>query len=536
MRESAERMWASFREWISRMPRTRKIQMAILTIFVIVLSIVVVSLLTRTTWVPVPGTGDAYSTSQIYTWLNDNGYPVKPVGNRIEVPSDRLSEIQMVLRDQGYMGASVFDDSLLADAVGFGVTDSHARIIYEKQRGSEIRTILMQNERVQNALAIVNFGERTPFRTQLNTNKPTASVTIALRGGGRLTQGEAQWAADIVRNAIPGIEYENITISDNAGNIYKIGDETVDVHELFAQRELLESRLVNNYQEAVYQLLTPVFGLSNIRVQPNVRLNFDRIGIEKIEFEPPVPGETEGMLRSAERLREMSRGWVNAEGIPGTDSNAMGMGSPEYPWGTLDEHDIYRRNIDNNNYDINQTITQIARQEYSIEYLSIAVNINRDIDEVDEDFTAEVIDLVSKAIGVPVGNISVHLLPFSFEDTTFQDALAEMRALEQAERNRALFNTILNAAVIVLLGVMVLLLARSIIKAVKPPPEPEPVLIAAGPDGIDLLIDDDEDSDAKEYEDVELHTKSPGLEQIERFIEKDAASVAALLRNWLSDD
>jgi flagellar biosynthesis/type III secretory pathway M-ring protein FliF/YscJ len=64
------------------------------------------------------------------------------------------------------------------------------------------------------------------------------------------------------------------------------------------------------------------------------------------------------------------------------------------------------------------------------------------------------------------------------------------------------------------------------------------VLIAAGPDGIDILLDDDEEKelDAREYEDVSLTTKSPGLEQIEKFIDKDAVSVAQLLRNWLSDD
>jgi len=230
----------------------------------------------------------------------------------------------------------------------------------------------------------------------------------------------------------------------------------------------------------------------------------------------------------------MSRRDGPAEGIPGTDSN--NMGTIEYPWGTLDDRDMYRRNILQNNYDINQIITQFEREEYVIAYLSVAVNINRDIDEVEEDFSAEVADLVSKATGAPTGNISVQLLPFNFEDTSLQNMLAEMEAYERAERNRALFNTILNAAVILLLGIMVMMLGRTIVKAVKPPPEPEPLLAAVGPDGIDMLIGDDDEDDIKEYEDVELQTKSPGLEQIERFIEKDSASVAQLLRNWLSDD
>jgi flagellar biosynthesis/type III secretory pathway M-ring protein FliF/YscJ len=39
-----------------------------------------------------------------------------------------------------------------------------------------------------------------------------------------------------------------------------------------------------------------------------------------------------------------------------------------------------------------------------------------------------------------------------------------------------------------------------------------------------------------DYDEVELSTKSVGLEQIERFIDKDAGAVAQLLRNWLTDD
>jgi len=89
--------------------------------------------------------------------------------------------------------------------------------------------------------------------------------------------------------------------------------------------------------------------------------------------------------------------------------------------------------------------------------------------------------------------------------------------------------------VILLLGVMVMMLVRTVIRAVKPPPEPEPVLAAVGPDGIDFLVDD-ESSELKAFEDIDLHAKSQVLEQIERFIDKDSASVAQLLKNWVSDE
>ncbi|MCL2662702.1 MAG: hypothetical protein FWE83_05150 [Oscillospiraceae bacterium] len=537
MRETAERMWAQLKDWFGRMPRGRKIQLAVLSVVVLTLSIVVVSLLSRTDWVPVPGTGDATNTAHVYSALSDMGFSPTTDGTRVFVPSGRLGEAQMRLREQGLLDTTDFDTSMLDGATGFGITDSHARLIADRQTGHDIRTQLMMVPRIQNALVIVNSGEISPFRLTQNTRHASASVFLDLRGDERLSQTEVQVIADAVRTAIPGIEYENINITDTNVNLYRIGDTAeLDIETQFAQRELMTSRLTNTLQEQTYQILAPVFGFANLRVQPSVRLNFDRVSREIVEFSPPVAGEMEGIIRSGEEIHRWGRRGMDAEGIPGTDSNNMGSGAPEYPWGTLDDTDYYREAIMRNNYDINQTITQIQQQEGVLEWLSISININSEIEGIDEDYSEQVRDLVAKAIGVTDGNISVQFLPFNYEDTAMQDRLDEIAAFEQAQRTRELIDNIMMYAVIVALGVMVMLLVRSVIRAVKPPPEPEPVLIASGPDGIDLLVDDEEASDEKEYEDVSLTTKSPGLEQIERFIDKDAVTVAQLLRNWLSDD
>jgi flagellar M-ring protein FliF len=438
----------------------------------------------------------------------------------------------MRLREQGLLGTADFNFDIMEGATGFGITDNHARQLYDAQMGEHIRTQLIQSARIQNALVIVNSGESSPFRIQSNARQATASVMLTLSGGGRLSQAEAQSIGELVRNAIPGIEFENITIIDNEFNLYNIGDDNQDLETEIDHRLALQLRLTANMQENVETLLAPIFGPNNIQIQPYVRLNFDRVAVEEVEFAPPIAGEMDGIIRSSEEVHELSRRWADAEGIPGTDSN--NMGAPEYPWGPLDENDFYRRAVIGRNYEINETRTMIERERGVVEELSIAVLINSEIEGVDQDFTDEVTDLVAKAIGVAPANISVQLVPFAYEDTTLADMYAQWEEQEAARRNRELFETILMYTVILLLGVMVVLLVRSIIKAVQPPPEPEPLFAAAGPDAIDFLVDDEPEE--LEFEDVDLTSKSAGLEQIERFIDKDSASVAQLLRNWLSDD
>jgi len=537
MRETADRMWTQIREWLAAMPRHRKIQMAILSVAVLVLAIVVVNLLTRTVWVAIPGTNDPTVSSQVFTALNEMGIPNRVVGNTIEVPEERLGEVRMRLTEQGMLGTADFNRDILDGATGFGVTDSYARQLYDNQRGADIKTQLEQVPRIQSALVIVTSGETSPFRIQTNTRQAAATVMLTLRGGGRLSRDEAQAVGEIVRTAIPGIEYENISITDSELNYYRVTDgEIPDLEEELGHRTALKNRLTEQFQVAVEQLLTPIYGINNIQIQPNVILNFDRVVTEEVEFFPPVPGEMEGIIRSSEEIYELSRRWSDAEGIPGTDSNAMG--TVQYPWGDVDERDDYRRAVIGKNYEINETRRMIQHEQGVISNLSIAVLINSETEGVEQDYSEEVRDLVAKAIGVAPVNVSVQQIPFAFEDTSVADMYARWEEQEAARRSRELFETILMYAVIVLLGVMVMLLVRSIVLAVKPPPEPEPVLMAVGPDGVDFLVGDEEGDETvgMEMEELDLQSKSASLEQIERFIDKDSASVAQLLRNWLSDD
>jgi len=535
LRETIERTLTSLREYLAKLSRKTKIQLAILSGVVITLAIVATILLTRTVWVALPGTGDPVSTSHIFTALTEMNEPVRVVGAGLEVPQQNLGRVEMMLIDQGLLVQTGFGMDILSGAAGFGVTESYARQMSEAQRGEWIRTQIIQSARIQNALVIVNFGETSPFRLQTNLRRPTAAVQLTLAGGGMLTQAEAQAIAEIVRGGIPGIEFEDIHITDSDLNHYPVGAQIINPDIEFIERIALENQLSAQFQTQVQQLLSPIFGMSNIQVQPHVRLNFDRMVTEEVVFTPPVPGELGGIVRSSEIVHERSRRWGPAEGVPGTDSNAMG--SIEYPWGEFDDQDMWMRHVETMNYEINETRRMIEHEYGVIRDLGISVVINRDLEgrEGEEyDFSAEVADLVTMAIGVPLANVSVQLLPF-FEDPEIAEMRAQMEALAEQQRIRDLVEMILMYAVIILLGVMVFLLGRTIVKALSPEPEPEPILAAAGMDGIDYLISDEAET-AIEYEDVDLTAKSAGLEQVERFIDKDAASVAQLLRNWLSDE
>jgi len=536
MRETIDRMLAAIREYLAKMPRKNKIQMVVLALFIIVLAVVVVSILTQTKWVLLTGTGDATSTSQIYEALRDLGIPVDPRGNSLYVPEKQIDDARMQLRNQGLLGTAGFGYELYDQAAGFGVSAEHARRGYDYQNSEHIATIIKQRPRIQDALVIATSGESSSFRIQSNIRKPTAVVSLTIAGGGSLTPEEAQSIADIVRGAVPGIEYEDISIVDTDGRSYKTGDSSLDFDMVFNQRMAYERRLIEQAKTQVEQLLAPVYGINNLQIQPTIKLNFDNIVISQVEFAPPIPGSEDGMVRSVEDLWELSRGWSDAEGIPGTDSNAMGS-TPEYPWGNPDERTDYWRRVNQTNYELNEIRTAIDVAQGKIEQFSIGISINSDTEAtgVDEDYTNEITDLVSKAIGVAPSSVSIQYLPFNFFDDSFAQMLAAREAEEARARMDRLIEQLLMYGTILMLAIMVIMLIRTFLKTFRPPPEPEEALVAVGDGGLDIIISD-EDTGERMLEDLELTTKSAGLEQIERFIDKDAATVAQLLRNWLSDE
>ena len=177
----------------------------------------------------------------------------------------------------------------------------------------------------------------------------------------------------------------------------------------------------------------------------------------------------------------------------------------------------------------------IEKAEGTIEYINVAVTINERA--VEEDYTEQVRNLISRLLGINPVNVAVERMPFDYPDTSLADAQQVLAEQEAQNRRQELTKTIIMWSVILLLGIMLMLMIITIARAVKPPqPEPTPVLVGAGIDYIAGDEDEYEDIDEPEYEEVELQKKSSGLEQIERFIDKDPAAGAALLRNWLTDE
>ena len=539
MRATLEKMLTQIREFFAKQSKRSKITIGVVTLAIIAIAIVAVILLSRTNYVTLITAQTAAEAGEIRSVLVDMGVPVQIDGNRVLVPENRVNELGAILAYEGVTGPPALGLEVLNMAASFNVTDSHARKLYEYQRANDIRTSILQSPRIQNAIVIVNIGQTSTFVRPQNTLETTASVMLTINGGGMLTDAEAQTIAELVRATLPGLKYENIAISDSSLHRYRIGEEVEeeDLDSVMNTHIMLTNLINRQTQAAVEQLITPIFGLSGVSVQARVVLNFDRVVVESVEFDPPVAGELDGIARSSSDIWEAVRRIDDAEGIPGTDTNAMG--TVEYPYGTLEDNEYYARMVRERNYEINETRTLIEKEQGYIESLYISVSL--DSNAMEEDYTAEVTNLISRGLGIPLANVAVERMPFQNEDTALQEMYDSWKEYDEQMKQRELLQLVIKYAVILLLGIAFIVLVVTIYRGTRPVVEPEP-LPADGPAGIfDYIIGDEEEEEggqqaSADIEEIALQKKSSGLEQIERFIDKDPAAVAALLRNWLTDE
>ncbi|MDR0491856.1 MAG: flagellar M-ring protein FliF [Oscillospiraceae bacterium] len=548
MRAFTENVLRQIREFFGKMSKKDRVRLLVFSLVIIVLAIIIVSVLNRTNYAQLIRAQSDAEVGEIISALREKNVPYRIEGTTVLVPDNKVAEVRADLAAQGFF-ANEKDYSFLDQASGFSVTDDTRQKLFEAQRESDIKVSILATEKIQNCYVTLNMGKTSPFAMKGSGSEPTASVVLVLKNGATLSNREAQQIAGIVKTSVPDLKYENITITDDKLNIYSIGDDiNVDIGDELSTRIALENLLAQQLQAQGEQLLIPIFGMNSVKVQPHLTLDFDKVNSESIEFAPPVAGELDGIARSSSELYENQRLPGAAEGIPGTDTN--GMGPTEYPYVTLQDGEEYRKVLIEKNYEINQTITTIEKERGQIKELSIAVLI--DSESVDGDYTTEVTNLVSKAFGCAPANIAVERVPLTHREETLEELEAEREQALKTTKLKELLKTIIVWAVILILGLAFISLIKSIVKSSREPEISPEALLADGA-RVDYMANDDlvdemglepnpgemagDETEAdEEVEEIELNTKSPGLEQIERFIDKDPAAVSQLLRNWLTDE
>lgn len=525
--DSVKSMPAKIAEYV----KGKGIRLIVLGGLIIAIIIAVAVFLNQKTYTVLYSGMDASETGEVLSVLSEMGIDAKTEGeDTILVPDGEVDEIRLKLAAQGYPSTGVNDYSIYSSASGLGTTDSEKQVYYKYQLQANLRTTIMQMEKVENAVVNLDLGEDSSFVLSDKEKPATASIMLTLMDGQTLSSDEVKAITELVASSVSGLDTENVRIVDSQMTLYSASDDTgvqtADSH--LALQQSVQDQL----QEQIVNLLGPVFGEDNVLAEVSAVLNFDNRQTQSVEYSTPA-GSTEGIVVSMKELVEAITNDPDGD-VTGIDAN----GNASQYLETLGESDsaVYYDVSREVNYEVNQTTTQIEEAQGQIDSLSVSVILNSS--NID-DYADEVKNLVATAIGADTENITVEMLPFTAsaaaqaaEEEAAQEALRYEQELARSQQGARTLRLI----IVVIASLIVVLFLFAIVRMFRPQPQVE----AAGLGGLDIMVGDEaempgEDDASEAIKDLEIKEKDGNLSALEEYIGKNPESVANLLRNWLNE-
>lgn len=318
--------------------------------------------------------------SAILTYLNDNGitnYRLEN-GDTILVPESQESIIKSKVLMAGYP-QSGFSYSTYYAHVGSMTTESERSTAFLYELQDRMAATIRCLEGVKDAIVNIDMGEdNSSILFPENEIKATASVTVIMRDGRKLSEQQAAAIRNLVARAVRGLEFDQVGIVDSMGNIYSGEDGMGSALDASQLKLNLESEWNNRIRTEIMQVLIPLFGAENVRVSVNSTVDISRSVGESTTYQLPEGAvDGEGLLGTKIFEQELVRGGGDtAGGAVGTGTNSD---VPNYIQGQLDnagEDSTYIYNSGEEDHKLNESKEQVERVAGYISDIMVAVSIN----------------------------------------------------------------------------------------------------------------------------------------------------------------
>lgn len=333
----------------------------------------------------------------------------------ILVPETQVDYLRMQLAVQGYPKQSASYD-IWNDGIDLWSTDSDKREVQRQQREARLATTLVQLEAVQSATVNLDIPEDKDYVIVEDKGVPTCSITLALRDGKELTNSEVRAIYSMVTSSVDGLINDNVSIIDTKGREYQwISEEEensglVDASGVAIGQKRLQFQ--KEFREALMEnlrgLFDPAFGENGYSINVTALLNYDNMKQTSTEYKPSGDDNT-GVLDHSVNVTE-SAALDSANGLVGVTPNADE--SPDYPtYVGLEDGQSYYYHKDEQQYDVSNVVTEVLKDGYSIDKLSVALLI--DTNSLSDTERENFADIVAKAAGTSIDNVSVYNTVFA---------------------------------------------------------------------------------------------------------------------------
>ena len=447
MNEWLKKLVSQIKELWSKWTIIQKVILIGVFVAVIVALVLVVSLSSKTTEVPlfnVAVTDEAQRDNIIYRLAQENvDVNVNPAGMITVKDEATARRMRAILVREDLVPGNV-DPWNLFDTERWTTTDFERNVNLQRSITNQIKQHIEALDEVDVANVVLSMPEKTLFQED---QKPvTASVIIYPKPGSDITENKKkiQGIQKILLKAIPGLTAENVTIADASGVILNDFEGMKDIEriDVIAKEQKLIQTLETQYRAKILNALQLIFSEDRVR-DLNIKIDMDMSQkvVEATEYSPIILKEddpktpyddskyVESITLSSETVEKKwtGTGW-NPEGPAGVE----GQNPPVYSdmsnlYGTSEERGNKQNNVINTKHISEQKSPTIDR-------VTVSVNIDGEWDyKYDES---------GNVVLLPNGTIERVYTPVSSEDlnqatSLVQDAIGfnELRGDSVTVRN-----------------------------------------------------------------------------------------------------
>lgn len=519
---------------------------------VIISAIIAIILATRTDYaVLYPGASAEEATEILAIVKNDLGATEVTYNDNgdIIVSKDEVENLRVQLSIMGYP-KSTFNYDLWQNGKDLFSTESDKRVLEKQQLQENLRATLAMFDGVDSAVVILSIPETNDYVIGGSKDEPSASVLLQISK--ELTNDTIKGIYHLVRTAVPGLEEDNITVTDGAGNLLSYDDMPVLVVDNDEEIELYYKRLEvqNSITEILKDKLEEIFDgvFSDYRVGVDVQLNYDSEVMQSTEYTPSVDEEgNRGGMVSDENYVSAGGGVAAEGGLVGTTIDADI--SPDYPTLEVGEDgEFYYEWQKQINYLVNEEIKQVEKDGYSYDNISATVVV--DATGLSQAEIEQWQGVIANAIGADFEKVSFMASPFMLDSTGGADGLGgDGTVIVSGQKNTLIFAIIALGILLVILLVIALVASGSGKKRAKA--RREGAMAATLHPNPSAPVDYEAESKREAYyeeapEDFEIRslTEDDGEEtreailkrEIREFSKTNPEIVAQLIRTWMRNE
>lgn len=264
---------------------------------------------------PLTGAISAFETNEVVSVLETEQIPFRldERSGMVQVPADRIHEARMKLAGSGAVDGRQLGYELLDQDKGFGVSQFMELANHRRSVEGELARSIATITAVQQARVLVAVPKSTSFLR--DQRKPSASVTVSLMPGKRLSREQVSGITNLVAGAIPELEPAAVTVVDQSGKLLSKQDEDSALARSEQQLRYAD-RVERSLHDKIASLLRPLVGADRFAAEVSADLDFTWVELTEELYNPDLPA-----LRSEQTVEEQRSGAADARGVPGALGN-----------------------------------------------------------------------------------------------------------------------------------------------------------------------------------------------------------------------